>query len=243
MAFASSVEPIKSQNRTVTWRRSASCEAIAVAAAWGGAGDATSSFLAAIAFLSFRPCPSEKPSFSRSRSSSSRSVSKSISFSARTEQYCARPRSLSHASSLTMRPDLPFKEHGAGYGAGFHDPALDPVRPCDRKYLGRGGSRSNGRLRTQQQDSAAAHASIAAMLRPDERALDNPIWSCLTTRHAHLALGGTLARRFPAAFSPIAGLPAAEPDNVAALESLVDVGDDMGIFGPFVPALPANWET
>ncbi len=81
------------------------------------------------------------------------------------------------------------------------------------------------------------------MLRPDERALDNPIWSCLTTRHAHLALGGTLARRFPAAFSPIAGLPAAEPDNVAALESLVDVGDDMGIFGPFVPALPANWET
>jgi predicted GNAT family acetyltransferase len=76
-----------------------------------------------------------------------------------------------------------------------------------------------------------------------QRELDNPYWSSLITRHAHLAQGGTLARRYPAAISRIAGLPAAGPANVAALETLVQVGDDMGTAGPFTPRLPGNWET
>jgi predicted GNAT family acetyltransferase len=75
------------------------------------------------------------------------------------------------------------------------------------------------------------------------RELDNPFWSSLTTRHAHLARGGALARRYPADISPLAGLPAAEPANVAALEALVEVGDDMALTGPFVPALSKTWET
>jgi GNAT superfamily N-acetyltransferase len=76
-----------------------------------------------------------------------------------------------------------------------------------------------------------------------QRGLDNPYWSCLATRHAHIAQGGTLARRYPAAISRIAGLPGAGPANVAALETLVGIGDDMGTAGPFVPRLPMNWET
>lgn len=76
-----------------------------------------------------------------------------------------------------------------------------------------------------------------------QRALDNPFWSSLTTRHAQLAQGGTLARRYPAAISPIAGLPGAEAANVAALEALVEVGDDIGMTGLFVPTLAGNWET
>jgi hypothetical protein len=76
-----------------------------------------------------------------------------------------------------------------------------------------------------------------------QRNLDNPFWSSLTSRHAHIAQGGTLARRYPVAISPIAGLPGAGPANVAALQALVEVGDDMGTVGPFVPALPQNWET
>ncbi len=73
--------------------------------------------------------------------------------------------------------------------------------------------------------------------------LDNPFWASLATRHAHVALGGPLARRFPVDVSPIAGLPGAGPENVAALEALVAIGDDMGYAGPFVPRLPGNWET
>jgi ribosomal protein S18 acetylase RimI-like enzyme len=73
-------------------------------------------------------------------------------------------------------------------------------------------------------------------------ALDNPVWSCLTTRHAHLALGNALARRYPVDISPIAGLPGVGAANIAALEALVAVGDTMTAAGPYVPSLPSNWE-
>jgi predicted GNAT family acetyltransferase len=75
------------------------------------------------------------------------------------------------------------------------------------------------------------------------RELDNPFWSSLATRHAHIALGGALARRYPAEISPIAGMPGVDPVNIAALEALVEVGDDVGTAASVVPALPGNWET
>ena len=77
----------------------------------------------------------------------------------------------------------------------------------------------------------------------DLQALDNPIWSCLATRHAHLARGNALARRYPSDISPLAGLPAAEAANVAALTTLIDVGDDVALVGPHRPVLPGGWET
>jgi ribosomal protein S18 acetylase RimI-like enzyme len=73
--------------------------------------------------------------------------------------------------------------------------------------------------------------------------LDNPFWASLATRHAALALGGPLARRYPPGISPIAGLPAAAPANIATLEALVHPGDDAGVAGPFVLELPSHWET
>jgi predicted GNAT family acetyltransferase len=75
-----------------------------------------------------------------------------------------------------------------------------------------------------------------------QRALDNPFWSSLTTGHAHFALGGTLARRYPAYISPIAGLAAPGPANITALETIVDVGDDMATVARSVPKLPSHWE-
>ena len=75
-----------------------------------------------------------------------------------------------------------------------------------------------------------------------QRALDNPFWSSLTTRHAHFALGGALARRYPADISPIAGLAAPEPANIAALETVVAAGDDMATVARSMPRLPAHWE-
>jgi ribosomal protein S18 acetylase RimI-like enzyme len=76
-----------------------------------------------------------------------------------------------------------------------------------------------------------------------EPSLDNPFWASLVGRHAHLARGGALARRYPPDISPLSGLSAAGPENIAALESLVGVGDDMALTGRFVPELPRNWET
>ena len=76
-----------------------------------------------------------------------------------------------------------------------------------------------------------------------QRALDNPFWSSLTTGHAHFALGGTLARRYPVEISPIAGLSAPGPANITALETIVGVGDDMATVARSMPKLPAHWET
>jgi predicted GNAT family acetyltransferase len=81
------------------------------------------------------------------------------------------------------------------------------------------------------------------MIPPDiQSALDNPFWSSLTTGHAHFALGGTLARRYPRGISPIAGLSAPRPANVTALETVVDIGDDMATVARLMPKLPAHWE-
>ena len=77
----------------------------------------------------------------------------------------------------------------------------------------------------------------------DESALDNPVWSCLTTRHAHLALGDRHALRYPLEFSPLSGLPAAGQVNVEALQALVDVGDAVAVVGAHLPEWPDNWET
>jgi ribosomal protein S18 acetylase RimI-like enzyme len=76
-----------------------------------------------------------------------------------------------------------------------------------------------------------------------DHALDNPVWSCLTTRHAHLAQGGDLARRYPPDISSIAAVRDVSPASVAALQSLVPVGDAVALGGAHVPSLPANWET
>ena len=91
--------------------------------------------------------------------------------------------------------------------------------------------------------TAASHGRIPAMTAPDvERSLDNPFWSSLTTGHAHFALGGALARRYPVDVSPIAGLSAPDLANIAALQTVVGVGDDMATVGRLMPKLPANWE-
>ena len=76
-----------------------------------------------------------------------------------------------------------------------------------------------------------------------ELGLDHPFWASLAGRHASIALGGPLARRFPRDSSPIAGLSGTGANHVAALEALVEPGDDAGIAGPAVPDLSDRWET
>ena len=78
---------------------------------------------------------------------------------------------------------------------------------------------------------------------PDLRGLDNPFWTCLATRHAHLAQGDALARRYPPQVSVLAGVAQGAPANVAALTSLVDVGEEIVLAGVDIPKLPSGWET
>jgi ribosomal protein S18 acetylase RimI-like enzyme len=77
----------------------------------------------------------------------------------------------------------------------------------------------------------------------DETELDNPVWSCLSTRHSHLAQGGPLALRYPAAFSPLSGMPTGAAENVEALQNLFGVGEEFDVPGEYVHETPPKWET
>jgi ribosomal protein S18 acetylase RimI-like enzyme len=77
----------------------------------------------------------------------------------------------------------------------------------------------------------------------DEAPLDNPVWSCLTTRHAQLAQGGPLARRYPAAFSPLSGIVAGAAENVEALHNLFAIGEEFDLAGEYTRETPVRWET
>src|SRR5216684_1599033 len=96
----SGVEPTRSQNITVSWRRSAA--SARGAAAGGGAGGWMSS--AAIARSIRLRWPSTTPSFSRSVSVSSGKISASIAFSRKIGSYCARSRLRSHVEMSTASP-------------------------------------------------------------------------------------------------------------------------------------------
>jgi predicted GNAT family acetyltransferase len=59
-------------------------------------------------------------------------------------------------------------------------------------------------------------------------ALDNPIWSALTSRQAHLALGGKLAKRYPKDIAAIAAVASPEPAAFAELATLI--ADDEAVY-------------
>jgi GNAT superfamily N-acetyltransferase len=71
--------------------------------------------------------------------------------------------------------------------------------------------------------------------------LDNPIWSALTTEHAHLALGDTHARRYPEEIGPLSGMPFQSPEGYEALRPLAGPRGVMALFFLEAPRLPTGW--
>ena len=66
---------------------------------------------------------------------------------------------------------------------------------------------------------------------PDSKLLERPPWSALTTTHSGFALGGNLARRYPAAIAPMAGVREISDASLHALAALMSPGDVVGLFG------------
>ncbi len=71
--------------------------------------------------------------------------------------------------------------------------------------------------------------------------LDNPIWSALTTDHAHFALGGDKARRYPEDIGPLSGMPGPTDAGYEALHALAGPGDLVGLFQLEEPHPPRGW--
>lgn len=70
--------------------------------------------------------------------------------------------------------------------------------------------------------------------------LDNPFWSSLQTRHAHLALRADAVARYPTEYAPFLGV---RDDGLAAdeaLSTLVVPGEDVYLLG-VTPQVPAGW--
>lgn len=57
--------------------------------------------------------------------------------------------------------------------------------------------------------------------------LDRPIWTALHSRHAALAEGGPLAKRYPAAVSAFAATGDESPESLAALATLAHGGETL----------------
>jgi hypothetical protein len=58
----------------------------------------------------------------------------------------------------------------------------------------------------------------------------NPIWHSLSTRHSNLALGNQLAKRYPEAIGPLAGIPEQSSECWEALKDILPAGDDCVLF-------------
>jgi ribosomal protein S18 acetylase RimI-like enzyme len=110
------------------------------------------------------------------------------------------------------------------------------VDPRQRRYNSTAPQGTGRRRRAANQRNETMSDSAT------ERMLDNPVWSCLSTHHAHFAQGGDLARRYLPEISPIAGLAGTSPEHVAALEGLFAVGDVLAVGGAAVPVLSPQWE-
>jgi ribosomal protein S18 acetylase RimI-like enzyme len=81
---------------------------------------------------------------------------------------------------------------------------------------------------------------------PLEKQLDNPMWSSLTTDHAHLATGAQvghgLARRYPATVGPLSAFEEPTAEAYADLALLIPKDDIAAMFLERKAELPEGWE-
>lgn len=71
--------------------------------------------------------------------------------------------------------------------------------------------------------------------------LNNPIWSALTSAQSHFAIGGPLAKRYPADVAPFIAVPEPSAAAAKACADLVAPGEIVNIVS-VTPKLDEGWE-
>ncbi|QAU47513.1 GNAT family N-acetyltransferase [Bradyrhizobium guangzhouense] len=90
--------------------------------------------------------------------------------------------------------------------------------------------------------SSSASTRIEPVSDRDERLLDRPIWSALTTSHRHLAERGTRALRYPADMTPFADVIDMSAESFAALGDLLAPSQVVALFTPDAVDVPAGFK-
>lgn len=72
-------------------------------------------------------------------------------------------------------------------------------------------------------------------------ALNNPIWSALSSAQAHFAIGGPIAKRYPAEVAPFIGVSEPTAAAAEALADLVSPGEIVNIVS-LTPKLDQGWQ-
>jgi ribosomal protein S18 acetylase RimI-like enzyme len=72
--------------------------------------------------------------------------------------------------------------------------------------------------------------------------LDNPIWSALTTQQSAIAIGGDLARRFPAEKAPFGAFPSPTKESFDSLAQLYEQGNELALFTLGPVNLPSRFK-
>ena len=75
----------------------------------------------------------------------------------------------------------------------------------------------------------------------DPSALENPIWSALTSGHESMARVNGLARRYPSAVSPLSAVGEPTPAALADLAELVAPGEKVGLVADKLPPVSDDW--
>jgi GNAT superfamily N-acetyltransferase len=76
---------------------------------------------------------------------------------------------------------------------------------------------------------------------PTPHPLDNPIWAALNTEHSMLALGGALAKRYPAEIGPLSATADQSVASYDALRALAGPGGTVVLFLTEPPTPPPGW--
>ena len=80
----------------------------------------------------------------------------------------------------------------------------------------------------------------------NEELLDNPIWTSLTTTHAHLAIGAdtgqALGRRYPSEIGPLSAFREPTAAAYADLAAIIPEGDVAALFLAEKPHPPEGWK-
>jgi len=87
----------------------------------------------------------------------------------------------------------------------------------------------------------ASEFTVAAAARP-EHSLDRPVWSALTTRHRHFALGDGTAWRYPGAVAPFTATTDLSTASFKALERLVEPEETVAMVLVDPVTVPGPWE-